>query len=161
MFDFLHVISLEQGLAIIRIGLGLWWLKSVLHKPYPAFVKGQMADWTVSLGENHPVPWYGKLIGGMVDKNRAWFPYMVVAGEAAVAIGLTLGFLTPLALVVGILLNLNYLSMAGVRPKDITVNKAYQVEQGQNWNMLVPEVVLLLTGGWATWSVDAVMGLFG
>lgn len=160
MEDIFGFLSVNQWLAVLRIGLGLWWLKSVLHKPYPQFVRGQMADWTVSLAANHPVPAFGKAIGGMVDRNRAWFPYLVVLGEAAVGVGLTLGFLTPIALIVAIFLNLNYLSLAGVRPKDISVNKAYQCEQGQNWNMIVPQVALLAVGAWDTWSVDALLGLF-
>lgn len=160
MFDFLNILDLDKGLALLRIGLGLWWLKSVLHKPYPFFVQGQMADWTVALAENHPIQPLAKPIGTMVDKTRSWFPYLIVLGEAAVAIGLTLGFLTPLALIVALVLNLNYLFLAGVRPKDINVNKAYQCEQGQNWNMIVPQAVLLLTGAWTTWSLDAALGLF-
>ena len=160
MSDFLSILDVSIGLATVRIGLGLWWLKSVLHKPYPSFLKSGMANWTVSLAENHPVQFLAKPIGAMVDKGRSWFPYLVVFGEAAVAIGLTLGFLTPISLVVAIFLNLNYLFLAGFRPKDISVNIAYQSEQGQNWNMLVPEVVLLLTGAWTTWSLDAALGLF-
>ena len=73
---------------------------------------------------------------------------------------LILGFLTPLALIVGIFLNLNYISLAGVKPKDITVNPAYQCEQGQNWNMLVAEVVLLFTAAGCTWSLDSLLGIF-
>jgi thiosulfate dehydrogenase [quinone] large subunit len=160
MLSFFEILDFSQGLALIRIGLGLWWIKSTLHKPYPRFVQSSMANWTVKLAENHPLPWFGRLIGGMVDRNRAWFPYLVVAGEAAVGIGLTFGFLTPLALAVGLVLNLNYIALAGVRPKDLSVNEAYQSEQGQNWNMIVPELVLLLTGGWALWSVDALLGWF-
>ena len=78
----------------------------------------------------------------------------------AVGIGLTLGFLTPLALIVGIFLNVNYISLAGFRPNNIEVNRAYQCEQGQNWNMIVPQLMLLLTGAWATWSVDAALKWF-
>lgn len=160
MSSFLNILDLDQGLAMLRIGLGLWWLKSVLHKPYPKFVQGQMVDWTLSLIENHPVPGPFKPLAVMLDKGRSWFPYLVVAGEASVALGLIFGFLTPVSLIVAIFLNLNYLSLAGVRPKDINVNKAYQCEQGQNWNMIVPQVVLLLTGAWTTWSVDALLGWF-
>jgi thiosulfate dehydrogenase [quinone] large subunit len=160
MLSFFEILDFSQGLALIRIGLGLWWIKSTLHKPYPRFVQSSMANWTVKLAENHPLPWFGRLIGGMVDRNRAWFPYLVVAGEAAVGIGLTFGFLTPLALAIGLVLNLNYIALAGVRPKDLSVNEAYQSEQGQNWNMIVPELVLLLTGGWTLWSVDALLGWF-
>jgi hypothetical protein len=39
----------SQWIAILRIGVGFWWLKSVLHKPLRKFVGGQMADWTLAL----------------------------------------------------------------------------------------------------------------
>ena len=53
------ILLVEQWLAILRIGIGLWWLKSVLHKPLRKFVTGQMVGWTVALAENHPVPAFG------------------------------------------------------------------------------------------------------
>ena len=154
------ILTLEQWLAILRIGIGLWWLKSVLHKPLREFVSGQMTNWTIALAENHPVPAYGKLIKKTVEPNASWFPYLVLAGETAVAIGMILGFLTPISLLVAIFLNLNYLALAGVRPKDITVNKAYQCEQGQNYTMLITEVVLLATMSWSVWSIDNLLGIF-
>jgi thiosulfate dehydrogenase [quinone] large subunit len=154
------VLTVEQWLAILRIGIGLWWLKSVLHKPLRKFVDGQMANWTIALADNHPVQAYGRVIKATVEPNRSWFPYLVLAGESAVAIGLIFGFLTPISLLVAIFLNLNYLSLAGVKPKDITINKAYQCEQGQNYTMLITEVTLLATVSWATWSLDSVLNLF-
>jgi hypothetical protein len=49
--------------------------------------------------------------------------------------GLIFGFLTPLALIGAVFMNLNYLSLAGVKPtKDKSVNPCYQCEQGQNFN---------------------------
>jgi hypothetical protein len=96
----------------------------------------------------------------MVAPNASWFPYLVLAGEASVAIGLILGFLTPISLIVAIFLNLNYLSLAGVRPKDISVNKAYQCEQGQNYTMLISEITLLATVSWSVLSLDSFLGLF-
>ncbi len=162
MRDVFGILTVEQWLAVLRIGLGLWWLKSFLHKPHRRFVDGQMVKWTVALADNHPVPAFGRAIKGLVEPNRAWFPYLVLAGELAVGIGLIFGFLTPIALIVAIFLNLNYLSLAGVRPKDIEVNKAYQCEQGQNWNMLIPQIVLLalITVSGCTWSIDGALGLF-
>ena len=154
------LLSIEQWLALGRIGIGLWWLKSVLHKPLRKFVDNQMADWTLALAENHPVPAYGRLIKATVEPNRSWFPYLVITGESAVAIGLILGFLTPISLLVALFLNLNYISLAGVRPKDISVNKAYQCEQGQNYTMIVTEVILLVTLSWSVWSLDSVLNLF-
>jgi thiosulfate dehydrogenase [quinone] large subunit len=154
------ILSVEEWLAIGRISIGLWWLKSVLHKPLREFVSGQMTSWTIALAENHPVPAYGKLIKKTVEPNASWFPYLVLAGETAVAIGMILGFLTPLALVVAIFLNLNYLALAGVRPKDINVNKAYQCEQGQNYTMIITEVILLATISWSALSLDSLLGIF-
>ena len=156
------ILTVEQWLAILRIGIGLWWLKSVLHKPLRKFVTGQMVGWTVALAENHPVPAFGRVIKGMVAPNASWFPYLILLGEVAVAIGLILGLLTPLALIVAIFLNLNYLLLAGVRPKDITINTAYQCEQGQNWNMIIAQAALLATLSLAgsTWSLDGLLGLF-
>jgi uncharacterized membrane protein YphA (DoxX/SURF4 family) len=119
-----------------------------------------MVDWTLDLADNHPVPAYGRLIRKMVEPNRAWFPYLILLGEISVAIGLILGLFTPLALIVAIFLNLNYISLAGVKPKDISVNRCYQCEQGQNWNMLIAEVVLLATAAGCTWSLDALLGIF-
>ncbi|HEY5573094.1 MAG TPA: hypothetical protein VIK64_08800 [Anaerolineales bacterium] len=158
-FGFLTV---SQWLAVLRIGIGLWWLKSFLHKPHRKFVGGQMVDWTLSLADNHPLPAFGRLIKRLVAPNASWFPYLILLGELAIGIGMTLGFLTPVAILVAIFLNLNYISLAGVRPKDINVNRAYQCEQGQNWNMLVAEAVLFFTVAFAgcTWSVDGPLGLF-
>ena len=154
------ILTVEQWLAILRIGIGLWWLKSVLHKPLRKFVSGQMVNWTLALADNHPVPAYGRFIKAIVAPTASWFPYLILAGEAAVGIGLVFGFLTPISLLVAILLNLNYITLAGVRPKDINVNKAYQCEQGQNYTMIITEITLLATISWATWSLDSVLGLF-
>ena len=83
-----------------------------------------------------------------------------MAGELAVGVGLVFGFLSPLVLLVAIFLNLNYIILAGVKPKDISVNAAYQCEQGQNYTMIISEITLLATVSWAVWSVDSVLGLF-
>ena len=160
MEDIYGFLTIAQWLAILRIGIGLWWLKSFFHKPLRKFVDGQMVEWTLALADNHPVPAYGRLIRRMVEPNRSWFPYLILLGELAVAIGMILGFLTPLALIVAVFLNLNYISLAGVRPKDISVSPAYQCEQGQNYNMLVAEVVLFFTAAGCTWSLDSLLGIF-
>ncbi len=161
MEDIFGFLTVSQWLAILRIGIGLWWLKSFLHKPLRKFVEGQMVDWTLALADNHPIPAYGKLIRKTVEPNRAWFPYLVLLGELSVAIGLILGLLTPIALLVAIFLNLNYIALAGVKPtKDPSVNPCYQCEQGQNWNMLIAEVVLFATAAGCTWSLDHLLGIF-
>ena len=162
MEDIFGFLTVGQWLAILRIGVGLWWLKSFLHKPHRRFVSGQMVNWTAALADNHPVPAYGRFIKGIIVPNGAWFPYLILAAELAVGIGMIFGFLTPIALLVALFLNLQYISLAGVRPKDITVNAAYQCEQGQNWNMIVAQVVLLamFSVSGCTWSIDNALSLF-
>lgn len=156
----LGILTVEQWLAILRIGIGLWWLKSFLHKPLRKFVESQMVDWTLDLADNHPSPTFGRLIKRLVWPNRSWFPYLVLAGELAVAIGLIFGFLTPIALLVAVFLNLNYIALAGVRPKEKSVNPCYQCEQGQNYTMIIAEVVLFFTAAGCTWSIDHLVGIF-
>lgn len=160
MEDIFGFLGAEQWLAMLRIALGLWWLESVRHKPLRRFVGGQMVDWTLALAENHPVPAYGKLIKQIVGPSRRWFPYFNLAGELAVGIGLTFGFLTPVSALVAIFLNLNYLSLAGVRPKQREVNPGYQCEQGQNLMMIASELIILALGAGAVWSLDRLLGLF-
>jgi thiosulfate dehydrogenase [quinone] large subunit len=157
LFGFL---TIEQWLALLRIGIGLWWIKSFFHKPLRKFVSGQMVNWTLALADNHPSKTYGRFVTWLVGSNPRVFPYLILAGELAVGIGLVFGFLTPLALLVAILLNINYLSLAGVRPADISINTAYQCEQGQNYTMLISELFLLATVSWSTWSIDSLLGFF-
>jgi thiosulfate dehydrogenase [quinone] large subunit len=160
MSDIFGFLSGQQWLAILRIGVGLWWLKSFFHKPLHEFVQGQMADWTIALADNHPLPAFGGMIKSLVGGNRSCFPYLVLSGELATGIGLTLGFLTPISALVGIFMNLNYLALAGVRPKDRSVNPAYQCEQGQNINMLLAQVIIFVLSAGSVWSIDSVLGLF-
>ncbi|MGB2896722.1 MAG: TQO small subunit DoxD [Anaerolineales bacterium] len=160
MQDIFGFLNASQWLAILRIAVGLWWIKSVLHKPLRKFIGGGMVDWTISLADNHPVPAFASVIKSIVGKNRGWFPYLVIAGEAATGIGLTLGFLTPISALVGIFMNLNYLALAGVKPKDKSVNPAYQCEQGQNLMMIAAEVILIVLASGTVWSIDRFLGIF-
>jgi thiosulfate dehydrogenase [quinone] large subunit len=162
MRDSFGLLTVEQWLAILRIGIGLWWLKSVFHKDLKKFTSGQMIDWTLSLADNHPWPWFGRYIRKLLTPTRAWFPYLILAGELSVAIGMIFGLLTPIALVVGIFLNLQYLLLAGAKPRDRSVNPAYQCEQGQNWAMIMAEVVLFFTftATAGVWSLDSLLGIF-
>jgi thiosulfate dehydrogenase [quinone] large subunit len=160
MQDIFGFLDVQHWLAMLRIGVGLWWIKSVLHKPLRNFLDESMVSWTLSLADNHPIPAYGSIIRRTIEPNASWFPYLVIAGEVAVGIGLTLGFLTPIAVLVAIFLNLNYLALAGVRPKDRSVNTAYQCEQGRNLMMLASQIVIFVMAAGSTWSIDSLLGIF-
>ena len=77
--------------------------------------------------------------------------YVVVLGEAAIGLGLILGFLSPVAAIAGILLNIMYFILM------ITD----WAEQGQNFMMILASVVVLGTHAWNTWSIDHWLHLFG
>jgi thiosulfate dehydrogenase [quinone] large subunit len=158
--DIFGWLSAHQWLAILRIAIGLWWIKSVLHKPLRRFLDHGMADWTLKLADNHPVPAFGRFMKTLIGKNRKWFPYLIVAGESAVGMGLTLGLLTPVSALVGIFMNLNYLFLAGARPKDRSVNPCFECEQGQNLTMIAAQLVIFMLGAWSVWSLDAALGIF-
>ena len=85
------ILTVSEWLAILRIGVGLWWLKSFLHKPHREFVNGQMANWTMALADNNPSEIYGKLIKRLVEPNKRWFPHLILFGELSVALGLIFG----------------------------------------------------------------------
>jgi thiosulfate dehydrogenase [quinone] large subunit len=150
IFDWL---TTDEWLAILRIGIGLWWLESVRHKDLRDFLGGGTMGWVDSLTKDHPLPWFANTIRSTSlssHRRRVVTSWLVVLGETAVGISLVLGFLTPVGLIVGIFLNLNYLLLAGLRDYG---------EQGQNLMMILIEVVLFATAAGMTWGIDA--ALFG
>ncbi|MBR8642246.1 DoxX family membrane protein [Streptomyces tuirus] len=76
--------------------------------------------------------------------------HIVVYAELALGLGLIAGFLTPIALAGGFLLNALYLTLM---IHDVA-------EQGQNTMMALMSVVALFGMSWQTWSLDSAMGLF-
>lgn len=150
IFDWL---THAEWLAILRIGLGLWWLESVRHKPLRDFLRGGAMDWVESLTKDHPIPTFARIIQKTslaTQRRRVVTSWLVVLGESCVGLSLVLGFLTPAGLIVGFFLNLNYFLLAGLRD---------QGEQGQNLMMMLISVVLFATGAGMTWGVDRL--LFG
>jgi thiosulfate dehydrogenase [quinone] large subunit len=138
----------DQRLAILRIGVGLWWLESVRHKDLPRFLRGAAMNWVESLTENHPIPPFAAAIRSISlssRRRRIVTSWLVVAGEFSVGVSLTLGLLTPVGVIVGLFLNFNYLLLAGLKD---------QGEQGQNLMMILSEVVIFATAAGTTWGID-------
>jgi thiosulfate dehydrogenase [quinone] large subunit len=151
IFDWL---TRAEWLALLRIGLGLWWLESVRHKDLRDFLSGGSMGWVESLTKDHPIPAFAGMIERMSlasQRRRVITSWLVVLGEASVGLSLVLGFLTPAGLIVGVFLNLNYFLLAGLKPD--------YGEQGQNIMMIMVSVVLFATAAGMTWGVDA--ALFG
>jgi uncharacterized membrane protein YphA (DoxX/SURF4 family) len=149
--DALGWLTLAQWLAILRIGVGLWWLESVRHKDLRSFLRGGAMSWVEDLTRDHPIPPFARMIQRTslsTRRRRLVTSWLVVMGEALVGLSLALGLLTPLGAIGGIFLNTNYLLLAGLKD---------QGEQGQNLMMILSEAVILGTGAGMTWGVDALI----
>jgi thiosulfate dehydrogenase (quinone) large subunit len=151
MHDIFGRLTDQQWLAILRIGVGLWWLESVRHKDVGGFLRGGSMGWVESLTVDHPIPAFAALVRNTAlrgPRSRLITSWLVLFGELSVGVSLSLGLLLPVGAVVGMFLNLNYLMLAGLRD---------QGEQGQNLMMLLSEVVILATLGGRTWALDGLL----
>ncbi len=139
-------------LAIMRIGLGLWWLESWRHKDKKAwFQRGAGIAWAKDVADNHR--W--KFVTNSFNKFVAPYPkamaYIVVTAELAVALGLIFGFLTPIAAAGGLFLNLQY----------FVVMIHDWAEQGQNSMMILLSILVIFMQANQAWSVDSWFGILG
>ena len=140
-----------EWLAVLRIGLGLWWLESWRHKDKKGwFERGTGIAWAQSVADKHKWAFVRNGFNKVVGPRPKQMAYVVVFGELALGLGITLGLLSPIALVFSILLNLMYFVMM------ITD----WAEQGQNLMMILVAVVCLGTHAWQHWSLDNAIGLF-
>ena len=137
--------------ALLRIGLGLWWLESWRHKDRKGwFERGTGIAWAADVANRHQWPFVKTGFAAVVQPRPKLMAYVVVYAELALGLGLVLGFLTPIALVGGLLLNLLYLVLM--------IHD--WAEQGQNSMMALISLVALFAMSWQTWSLDSAIGLF-
>ncbi|MFB7932792.1 DoxX family protein [Streptomyces sp. NPDC056039] len=140
-----------EWLAVLRIGLGLWWLESWRHKDRKAwFERGTGIKWAAGIAAEHRWSAVRSGFGRVVAPHPRVMAYVVVYAELALGLGLITGFLTPIALAGGFLLNVLYLTLM---IHDVA-------EQGQNSMMALMSVVALFGMSWQTWSLDSALGLF-
>ncbi|MFF5479044.1 DoxX family protein [Streptomyces sp. NPDC012935] len=139
-----------EWLAVLRIGLGLWWLESWRHKDKKSWFEGAGISWAADVAAKHR--WNAVRSGftAVVSPRPRTMAYVVLYAELALGLGLILGFLTPIALVGGLLLNVLY----------FTLMIHDWGEQGQNSMMALISVVALFGVSWQSWSVDSALGLF-
>ena len=144
-------LSGPEWVAVLRIGLGLWWLESWRHKDKKDwFERGTGIGWAADVAAKHK--WNAVRSGFevVVNPRPRTMAYVVVYAELALGLGLVTGFLTPIAAVASILLNLSY----------FVLMIHDWAEQGQNSMMVLAAVVVLGAHGWQKWSLDSALGLF-
>ncbi|CAM5621715.1 DoxX family protein OS=Streptomyces alboniger OX=132473 GN=CP975_18930 PE=4 SV=1 [Streptomyces alboniger] len=94
-----------QWLAVLRIGLGLWWLESWRHKDKSTWFEGGGITWAADIAAKHRWTAVRSGFDVVVAPRPRVMAYVVAYAELALGLGLILGFLTPVALVGGLLLN--------------------------------------------------------
>jgi len=145
------LLDVDQWLAVLRIGLGLWWLESWRHKNKEAwFARGSGIAWAKSVADEHRWGFVRSGFNRVVAPRPKLMSYLVVFGELAIGLGLVLGVLTPIAAAAGLLLNVLY----------FVLMIHDWAEQGQNSMMGLIAIVVLGTHAWHTWSIGEAVGLF-
>jgi len=141
-----------EWLAVLRIGLGLWWIESFRHKDLGAWLKrGAGISWGKSVAEKHKWGFVKTGFDKVVTPHPKTMAYIVVFAELSIGLGLVAGLLSPVAAFASIALNLLY----------FVLMISDWAEQGQNLMMVLAAVVVLGTHAWGTWSFDHLLHLFG
>lgn len=144
-------LSGPEWLAVLRIGLGLWWLESWRHKDKKAWCeRGTGIAWAADMAAKHRWAFVRSNFTTIIRPRPKLMAYVVLYAELAIGLGLVLGFLTPIALIGGALLNLLY----------FVLMIHDWAEQGQNSMMVLISLVALLGMSWQTWALDGTWGLF-
>ena len=111
----------DRWLAVLRIGVGAWFLKGILTKVnftllwgFVPFLEANVR-WTRvmpiivnSFASEHPVEWYGAFLVDTVVANPSLFANLTALGETAVGVGLVLGIATRPVSLVGLFIMANY-----------------------------------------------------
>ncbi|ARP71656.1 DoxX family membrane protein [Streptomyces pluripotens] len=139
-----------EWLAVLRVGLGLWWLESWRHKDKKAWFGGSGIAWAADVAAKHRWAPVRAGFDAVVAPRPKLMAYVVAHAELALGLGLVLGFLTPVALLGGLLLNAVY----------FVLMIHDWAEQGQNSMMALISLAGFFGMAWQTWSLDAWLGWF-
>jgi uncharacterized membrane protein YphA (DoxX/SURF4 family) len=148
-----------QWLAVLRIVVGLYFVKSLVTKmsivtlggvlPIPAVSERWlevMPKIVTRQASENPIAFYKQFLEDTVIPNSNVFAPLTAWGETAVGLGLTLGLLTGLASMVGLLLVVNYgLATQWMSPG----------QQGFHIVLFFLMVAFFFARAGRTWGIDA------
>ncbi|HLN06999.1 MAG TPA: DoxX family membrane protein [Acidimicrobiales bacterium] len=138
--------------AILRIGLGLWWLESWRHKDKKGWLqRGTGIAWAKGVAEKHRWAFVKAGFNRVVAPRPKLMAHVVVYAELAIGLGTVTGLLTPIALAGGLILNVLYFLLM--------IHD--WAEQGQNAMMALISVVCIFAQANQSWSLDHVFHILG
>jgi thiosulfate dehydrogenase (quinone) large subunit len=142
------VLSPARGLALIRMGIGLYFLAEGTDKLSHGWLNsGQQLQRMLQFAIPRAMPWYSHFLKATVLPHVSLFARLVTLGELAVGTGLVLGLLTPLAAAGAIWLTANYMLQAPVN----------SLIAGRNRLFILCALVFILSSAGAAWSVDSLL----
>ena len=148
-----------EWLAVLRIVVGLYFVKSLVTKMTLVLLGGVVpipavsARWlevmpklvTKQASEN-PIAFYKHFLEATVLPNSSFFAHLTAWGETVVGIGLTLGLLTGVASLIGVVLVVNYgLATQWMSPG----------QQGFHLVLFFLMLAFLFARAGRTWGLDA------
>ncbi len=148
----------DRWLAVLRIAVGLWFLKSVTTKlsvffalgiiPLPTaserwinFLPQRLLDYAGTL----QIDWYSNFLLGTVIPNAQVFAHFTAFGEAVVGLGLTLGLVTRATSAVGLAIMANYL---------LATFWVGFCQQGFHMLLIACMIAFFVAGAGRTWGLD-------
>ena len=148
----------ERWLAVLRLTVGLWFLKSLFTKVSVAFAAGFIPvpvaseRWIATMPKliaryaaDNPFPAYKAFLLGTVVPNHA-FAHLTALGEAAVGISLTLGLLTELGAACGAVQVIMY---------GLAVQHMSSGQQGFHVLLLALMIAFAFAHAGRTWGLDS------
>jgi uncharacterized membrane protein YphA (DoxX/SURF4 family) len=135
-----------QGLALVRIGLGLSFLMSAFTKTMGGWFAGNTEMLTGFINKNLEAafPPYATFLEETVLPNAGLFAQLVVLGEWVAGISLTFGLLTRLGAIMCVWLAGNYLLAKGLMTPEATDDRIFVLAGG----------VIGLLAAQVAWSMD-------
>ncbi len=131
-------------LVVLRLYLGWSWLAAGWEKVRdPAYASGAaVTGFLQGALKTAPYGWYKGLIQSVFLPNAGLFAFMVTWGEVLVGLALLAGFLTALAAIAGIVMNLSFLGAGSV-----STNTLY----------ILIELLLIFSAAGLLWGVDGML----
>jgi uncharacterized membrane protein YphA (DoxX/SURF4 family) len=149
----------SQWLAVLRILVGLWFLKALTSKldfvllggffPFlgvePRWI-AKMPELVAKQAAENPILWYKAFLEQTVLPNSTMFAEMIAWGEVLVGLSLTFGCLAGLGALGGLWLSLNY----GIASAHLSA-----ASLGFHYMLVITFVVLFLARSGRAWGLDA------
>jgi uncharacterized membrane protein YphA (DoxX/SURF4 family) len=146
-------------LALIRVVVGLWFLKASVTNvawvmaagviPLPTVTEQYLRFQPKRIAEfasQNPIEWYRGFLEGTVLPHAKLFAFLQSFGEVGVGLGITLGLLTGLCALVGLFLTANYFLASGWMGF---------CQQGFHTVLLACFVAIFMARAGRTWGLDA------